>query len=185
MAGEPLRREAAGVRGRVRVQHLDGAAEGSGAQRRAGLREGPEKPGQEHHAHRRDHPRRGDGRGDGHRGRPTDAGVFEAYVEGFLAPTLEAGQVVVLDGLGAHRTRRVRELIERRGADLVFLPSYSPDLNPIEEAFSKIKQLVRKAAARTREALVAAIAAALSTVTLEDAVGWFVHAGYEPRDQPL
>ena len=115
----------------------------------------------------------------------TDAGVFEAYVEGFLAPTLEAGQVVVLDGLGAHRTRRVRELIQRRGAELVFLPSYSPDLNRIEEAFSKIKQLVRKAAARTREALVAAIAAALSTVTLEDAVGWFVHAGYEPRDQPL
>ncbi len=115
----------------------------------------------------------------------TDAEVFEAYVEGFLAPTLEAGQVVVLDGLGAHRTRRVRELIERRGADLVFLPSYSPDLNPIEEAFSKIKQLVRKVGSRTREALVEAIAAALSTVTLEDAVGWFVHAGYEPRDQPL
>ena len=116
----------------------------------------------------------------------TDAKVFEAYdVEEFLAPTLEAGQVVVLDGLGAHRTRRVRELIERRGADLVFLPSYSPDLNPIEEAFSKIKQLVRKAGSRTREALVASIAAALSTVTLEDAAGWFVHAGYEPRDQPL
>jgi transposase len=75
----------------------------------------------------------------------TDALAFEVYVEHFLAPSLEKGQVVVLDGLGAHRTHRVRELIEARGADLVFLPSYSPDLNPIEEAFSKIKALlVRK-----------------------------------------
>ena len=69
----------------------------------------------------------------------TDALAFEAYVEHFLAPTLEEGQVVVLDGLGAHRTDTVRELIEQKGADLLFLPSYSPDLNPIEEAFSKIK----------------------------------------------
>src|SRR5215213_9864307 len=74
----------------------------------------------------------------------TDAEAFGVYVEHFLAPTLEKGQVVVLDGLGAHRAHRVRELIEARGADLVFLPSYSPDLNPIEEAFSKIKALVRK-----------------------------------------
>jgi len=72
----------------------------------------------------------------------TDAEVFEAYVEEFLAPTLEAGQVVVLDGLGAHRTGRVRELVEERGADLLFLPSYSPDLNPIEEALSKTKNIV-------------------------------------------
>ena len=69
----------------------------------------------------------------------TDALAFEAYVEHFLAPTLKEGQVVVLDGLGAHRTQRVIELIEARGADLLFLPSYSPDLNPMEEAFSKIK----------------------------------------------
>jgi transposase len=74
----------------------------------------------------------------------TDAKAFEVYVEHFLAPSLCEGQVVVLDGLGAHRTEKVRELIEARGADLVFLPSYSPDLNPIEEAFSKIKALVRK-----------------------------------------
>ena len=67
----------------------------------------------------------------------TDALAFEAYVEHFLAPTLKEGQVVVLDGLGAHRTQRVIELIEARGADLLFLPSYSPDLNPIEEAFSR------------------------------------------------
>jgi len=116
----------------------------------------------------------------------TDAEAFEAYdVEHFLAPSLSEGQVVVLDGLGAHRTQKVTELIEARGADLVFLPSYSPDLNPIEEAFSKIKQLVRKVSARTREALVEAIGRALAAVTPEDAAGWFAHAGYWPQDQLL
>jgi transposase len=115
----------------------------------------------------------------------TDSEVFEAYVEHFLAPTLTEGQVVVLDGLGAHRTEKVRELVEARGAQLLFLPSYSPDLNPIEEAFSKIKGIVRKAGARTREALVEAIERALTAVTPEDAAGWFAHAGYEPQDQPL
>src|SRR3712207_1562221 len=108
----------------------------------------------------------------------TDASAFEACVEHFLAPTLKEGQVVVLDGLGAHRTEKVRELVERQGADLLFLPSYSPDLNPIEEAFSKTKSIVRKVGARTREALVEAIERALEAVTLEDAPGWFVHAGY-------
>jgi transposase len=115
----------------------------------------------------------------------TDSEAFEAYVEHFLAPTLRSGQVVVLDGLGAHRTEKVRELVEERGADLVFLPSYSPDLNPIEVAFSKIKALVRKEGARVREALVEAIGRALATVTPEDAAGWFAHAGYWPHDQPL
>ena len=115
----------------------------------------------------------------------TDALAFEAYVEHFLAPSLGEGQVVVLDGLGAHRTDKVRELIEARGADLVLLPSYSPDLNPIEEAFSKIKHPVRKAGARVREALVETIGRALAAVTLEDAAGWFAHAGYLPQDQPL
>ncbi len=91
----------------------------------------------------------------------------------------------MLDGLGAHRTEKVRELVEGRGADLVFLPSYSPDLNPIEEAFSKIKGIVRKVGARTREALLEAIERALAAVTPEDAAGWFVHAGYEPQDQSL
>jgi transposase len=115
----------------------------------------------------------------------TDALAFETYVEHFLAPSLGEGQVVVLDKLGAHRTDRVRELIEGRGADLVFLPSYSPDMNPIEEAFSKIKQLVRKVGARVREELVGTIARALASVTLEDAAGWFAHAGYWPQDQLL
>ena len=115
----------------------------------------------------------------------TDALAFETYVEHFLAPSLCEGQVVVLDGLGAHRTQRVTDIIEARGADLVFLPSYSPEMNPIEEAFSKIKQLVRKAGARVREVLVEAIGRALAAVTIEDAAGWFAHAGYWPQDQPL
>ena len=115
----------------------------------------------------------------------TDSELFEAYVEGFLAPSLRAGQVVVLDGLGAHRTQKVRELIEARGADLLFLPPYSPDLNPIEEAFSKVKNLVRKAGARTREALDEVVGEALGAVTPEDAAGWFAHCGYRPLDQPL
>ncbi len=88
-----------------------------------------------------------------------------------------------MDKLGAHRTEKVRELIEARGAELVFLPSYSPDLNPIEEAFSKVKAILRKAGARTREALVEAMAEALSAVTPEDAMGWFKHC--EVEDQPL
>ena len=115
----------------------------------------------------------------------TDAAAFEAYVEHFLAPSLCEGQVVVLDGLGAHRPQRIRELIEAKGADLVLLPSYSPDLNPIEEAFSKIKHLVRKEGARVREALVEAIGRALAAVTAEDAAGWFAHTGYRLQDQPL
>jgi transposase len=113
----------------------------------------------------------------------TDAAAFEAYVEHFLAPCLREGQVV-LDGLGAHRTQKVRELIQARGADLVLLPSYySPDLNPIEEAFSKIKQLVRKEG--VREVLEEAIGRALAAVTTEDTKGWFAHAGYWPQDQSL
>ena len=113
----------------------------------------------------------------------TDAKAFEAYVEHFLAPALGEGQVVVLDGLGAHRTDTVKELIQERGADLLFLPSYSPDLNPIEEAFSKIKNIVRKPGARTCEALVEAICEAILAVTPEYVAGWFAHCAYHPRDQ--
>jgi transposase len=109
----------------------------------------------------------------------TKAFVFEAYVERFLAPTLRAGQIVVMDNLSAHKTDRVRQLIEARGADLWFLPAYSPDLNPIEEAFSKLKALLKKAAARTREALVEAMGKALSAVGPRDVAGWFAHCGYE------
>src|SRR3712207_771348 len=115
----------------------------------------------------------------------TTSVVFEAYVEQVLAPTLCKGQVVVMDNLSAHKGERVRELIEERGCQLVYLPSYSPDLNPIEEAFSKIKRLVRKAEARTREALVEAIGSALSAVTSSDARGFFEHCGYRMPVQSL
>jgi transposase len=108
-----------------------------------------------------------------------DKVVFEAYVERFLAPALRPGQVVVLDNLSAHKGQRVRDLVEARGASLLFLPAYSPDFSPIEEAFSKIKALLKKAAARTREALAEAIGEALEAVAPEDAKGWFVHCGYE------
>lgn len=113
----------------------------------------------------------------------TRAFVFEAYVERFLAPSLRPGQIVVMDNLGAHKTERVRELIEERGCRVWFLPTYSPDLNPIEEAFSKVKAHLRKAAARTREALVEAMGEALSTVTPQDAAGWFAHCGYGTQVQ--
>ena len=108
----------------------------------------------------------------------TTAVVFEAYVQRVLAPSLKEGQVVVMDNLGAHRPKRVRELIEQRGAELLYLPSYSPDYNPIEEAFAKLKHLLRKTSARTKEALVEAIAAALSAISARDVRGFFDHAGY-------
>ncbi len=115
----------------------------------------------------------------------TTAVVFEAYVEKVLAPSLEEGRIVVMDNLGAHRPKRVRELIERRGCELLYLPSYSPDYNPIEEAFAKIKGLLRQAAARTKEALVEAIGAALSAISAQDARGFFEHAGYRPTGHLL
>lgn len=115
----------------------------------------------------------------------TTSVVFEAYVEQVLAPTLRKGQVVVMDNLSAHKGERIRELIEERGCELIYLPSYSPDLNPIEEAFSKIKGLVRKAEARTKEALIEAIGTALSAVTSDDARAFFEHCGYRMPVQPL
>ena len=113
------------------------------------------------------------------------ARVFETYVEKVLVPSLRAGQIVVMDNLSAHRPRRIRELIEQQGCELLYLPAYSPDYNPIEEAFSKIKNLLRKAAARSKEALVEAIGQALSAVTAEDALGYFEHAGYRSTGQLL
>jgi transposase len=115
----------------------------------------------------------------------TTSVVFEAYVEQVLAPTLRRGQVVVMDNLSAHKGERIKGMIEQRGCQLVYLPSYSPDLNPIEEAFSKIKGLVRKAEARTREALIEAIGSALSAVTSEDARAFFEHCGYPLSVQSL
>ncbi len=115
----------------------------------------------------------------------TTALVFEAYVERVLGPSLRPGQVVVMDNLGAHRPKRVRELIEQRDCELLYLPSYSPDYNPIEEAFAKVKHLLRQAAARSRGALVEAIGVALSAVTAADARGFFEHAGYHRAGQLL
>ena len=115
----------------------------------------------------------------------TTARVFETYVEKVLVPSLRAGQVVMMDNLSAHRPKRIRELIEQQGCELLYLPAYSPDYNPIEEAFSKIKNLLRKAAARSKEALVEAIGQALSAITPEDALGYFEHAGYRPTGQLL
>jgi transposase len=112
--------------------------------------------------------------------------AFVLYIEHFLCPNLKPGQVVVMDNLQVHKTKRVRELIEGCSCQLVFLPSYSPDFNPIEEAFSKVKTLLRKAKARSFEALVEAIGRALCAVSEQDALGFFTNCGYAtPRVQLL
>lgn len=106
-----------------------------------------------------------------------DAASFESFIERVLAPTLKPGEIVVMDNLSSHKGVRIRELIEARSATLVYLPPYSPDLNPIELAFSKIKQLLRTLAARTKEALWSAMQGVLDNVTSSDAVGFFRHCG--------
>ena len=111
---------------------------------------------------------------------PTDTDVFVAYVQQVLVPTLRPGQVVVLDNLGAHKAPAARALIEAAGCRLLFLPPYSPDFNPIEQAWSKLKTLLRTAAARTRDALDAALQTLLDQITAADAGGWFRHCGYIP-----
>lgn len=107
-----------------------------------------------------------------------DAESFLLYLKEELCPALERGQIVVMDNLSVHKSKRVRELIEGRECELWFLPPYSPDLNPIEEAFSKAKGILRKAKARTLDALFEATAKALSAVGKEDAHGFFRHCGY-------
>ncbi len=109
----------------------------------------------------------------------TDGVAFETYIEYFLAPTLEARQVVVMDNLQVHKSKRVRELIEGAGAEILFLPPYSPDFSPIEETFSKVKGIMRRIGARTREALLEATSEALDAVSCSDAWGWFRHCGYD------
>ncbi len=111
--------------------------------------------------------------------------VFETYLQRMLLPALEEGDVMVMDNLRVHKSERVRELIEHAGVEVLYLPPYSPDFNPIEEAFSKIKNLVRKAGARVREALVEALGMALSEVSEEDALGFFEHCGYREAVQLL
>lgn len=112
------------------------------------------------------------------------AEVFDAYLKRFLIPELEEGQVVVMDRVPSHKPRRVRELIEGWGCELCCTClAISPDYNPIEEAFSKIKEILRRAATRTREALVEAMGRALSAVSSRDARGFFEHAGYHSTGQ--
>jgi len=107
-----------------------------------------------------------------------DGLVFLEYLKQVLCPSLQAGDVVVMDNLPAHKVKLVRQLIESKGARLIYLPPYSPDLNPIEKCWSKIKTYLRSAKARTYEALAEALKQALLTVTAEDAKGWFASCGY-------
>lgn len=104
--------------------------------------------------------------------------LAEAGEMRMLAPSLQAGQIVILDNLHTHTADKVRLAIEARGCQLLFLPSYSPDLSPIEEAFSKLKAVLRRIGARTPGALQEAIGQALLTITAQDASGWFEHCGY-------
>jgi transposase len=109
---------------------------------------------------------------------PTTREVFEAYLKEVLVPSLKPGQVVVMDNLSSHKGSQIRQIIEEGGCELIYLPPYSPDLNPIEEAFAKLKALLRRAEARTREALMEAMGRALDAVTANDARGFFDHRGY-------
>ena len=107
----------------------------------------------------------------------TSADVFVAYVQQILYPELKKGDLVLIDNLGAHKDKRVRAAIEKAGARLAFLPPYSPDLNPIELAWSKVKAILKQAKARTRLELDRAFAAAMDAISSSDATGWFQHCG--------
>ena len=110
--------------------------------------------------------------------------AFLTYLDELLCPALRPGQTVLMDNLRVHKAEAVRERIEACGCRLVFLPRYSPDFNPIEGAFSKLKGFLRRVQARTREALEAALGAGLQTITAQDAQGWFKHCGYSQTAQP-
>jgi transposase len=111
--------------------------------------------------------------------------TFLAYVEQFLVPTLSPGDIVILDNLGSHKVTGVRQAIEAAGATLLYLPPYSPDLNPIEQLFAKLKALLRKAAARTVDALYAAIAAALAACHPDECSNYLANAGYIPSNREM
>ena len=104
--------------------------------------------------------------------------IFEAYIEQFVVPVLEPGDIVVLDNLSAHKRGSIRTLLENAGASVIYLPPYSPDMNPIEMAWSKVKSILRTFAARTIEELEAAIVSALSAISQSDIANWFRHCGY-------
>src|SRR3712207_3088377 len=115
--------------------------------------------------------------------RPPHCGLRGLSLERVLVPSLRPGQVVVMDNLSAHKGSRVRDLIESKGCELIYLPPYSPDFNPIEEAFAKLKALLRKAEARSREVLIEAMGWALEALTARDARNFFEHRGYRALDQ--
>jgi len=107
-----------------------------------------------------------------------DTATFEWSIAEQLAPTLRPGQVVVVDNLSAHKAESIRQSLEARGCSLLFLPPYSPDFTPIEQAFSKLKAILRGLGARTREALQEAVRLAIEAITPDNALAWFAHAGY-------
>lgn len=107
-----------------------------------------------------------------------DTETFEWYIKEQLAPTLSPGQIVMLDNLSAHKAESIRQAIEARGCVLLFLPPYSPDFTPIEQAFSKLKAILRGLGARTREALEEAVRLAIEAITPADARAWFAYTGY-------
>ena len=111
---------------------------------------------------------------------PINAEAFKTYIEKVLVPTLKPGDLVIMDNLGSHKGKAVRSAIRSAEAKLFFLPKYSPDLNPIEQVFAKLKHLLRKAAARTVETLVAAIGELLGTYTAQECANYFANAGYQP-----
>jgi transposase len=115
----------------------------------------------------------------------TNGAVFETYLEDVLLPTLKRGQVVVMDNLSSHKGERVRELIEAKGCQLIYLPPYSPDYSPIEQAFSKLKSYLRAACARSQKTLMDLIGEALSTISAKDTKGFFEHCGYRTAVQSL
>jgi transposase len=109
---------------------------------------------------------------------PVDAAVFRVYLERVLGPTLAPGDILVMDNLAVHKVAGIPEAIRARGARVVYLPPYSPDLNPIEHCWSKLKTALRHRKARTRKALERALSALLPTISPSDAQGWFRHCGY-------
>ena len=110
---------------------------------------------------------------------PIDGESFRTYVEKVLLPTLREGDIVIMDNLGSHKGKAVRALIRSAGAKLFFLPKYSPDLNPIEQVFAKLKHLLRKAAARTLEAICIAVGQLLGTFSAEECANYFSNSGYQ------
>jgi transposase len=175
---------AAGFRGRDGDEYFPFCPECLVTYRKASVLLCAPQPREEHHLACQ-HERGGYGVSSCSGGCHRPRSVLKAYLEEVLAPSLRSGQIVVMDNLSAHKGDRVRELIEERGCELVYLPSYSPDLNPIEEAFSKLKVILRKAEARSREALIEAMGRALEAITPQDAEGFFRHCGYRSPGQLL